>query len=351
MKKLLSFTAVYGITHLLVDAICVGTVLSLQVMNQLDNKTSGCLIVLYNLIAFGIQPILGYLCDHYQRSKTFAVLGILLTICSLLLMQSPLIVVIMLGIGNALYHIGGGIISLNTTPNKATAPGLFVAPGAIGVFVATIISGNLTALIAIVISLMVCMLAILLVKFENHGIYDTEEPFIDNKGILIIMALLLVISIRSLVGGAIVFDWQITMTMKLAALAMVVAGKALGGLLADRFGFLKTGVGGLVIAAPLLTWGMDHWVLGLLGLLFFNLTMPITLTVLANTFKKYKGFAFGLTTSALVAGYSINRFFGGYYHQNTAFMVGGVLASAGLLYFGLEKWTGQRKTIRKERYD
>ncbi len=253
MKKLLSFTAVYGITHLLVDAICVGTVLSLQVMNQLDNKTSGCFIVLYNLIAFGIQPILGYLCDHYQRSKNFAVLGVLLTICPLLLLQSPWIVVIMLGIGNALYHIGGGIMSLNTTPNKATAPGLFVAPGAIGVFVATIIAGNMTALIA--------------------------------------------------------------------------------------------------IAAPLLTWGMDNWVLGLLGLLFFNLTMPITLTVLANTFKKYKGFAFGLTTSALVAGYLINRFWGVYYNQNPAFVVGGVLASAGLLYFSLEKWTDERKIIRTERYD
>ncbi len=351
MNKIFPVVALYGITHLLVDAICVGTVLSLRGINVLDDKAFVFYIVLYNLIAFGTQPIFGYLCDNYNNSKIFAILGVFLTISSLLFLNSPLPVVIILGIGNALFHIGGGVLSLNLTPNRATAPGLFVAPGAIGVFIATFISGSMIALIVIAVSLITCMLIIHFVKFESYGTSETEEPSIDSKGILVIMALLLVISVRSIVGGAVAFDWQITTTMKLAALAMVVVGKALGGLLGDRFGFARTGVGGLLIAAPLLTWGMNNWLLGLLGLLLFNLTMPITLTILANTFKKYKGFAFGLTTLALVLGYLFNRFLSGYYHQNSAFIIGIVLVSASLLYFSLGKWTISRKIIRRTRYD
>ena len=44
---------------------------------------------------------------------------------------------------------------------------------------------------------------------------------------------------------------------------------------------------------------------GLLGLLLFNMTMPLTLTALANTFPNSKGTAFGLTTLALFVGYVI----------------------------------------------
>lgn len=43
--------------------------------------------------------------------------------------------------------------------------------------------------------------------------------------------------------------------------------------------------------------------LAILGMFFFNLTMPITMTALANMMPKVKGFSFGLTTLALLIGY------------------------------------------------
>jgi len=42
--------------------------------------------------------------------------------------------------------------------------------------------------------------------------------------------------------------------------------------------------------------------IGVLAILMFNVTMPITLIALANTFYHNKGFAFGLTTFALFIG-------------------------------------------------
>jgi hypothetical protein len=59
----------------------------------------------------------------------------------------PFAAVIFAGIGNALFYIGGGTISLSLIPRKATAPGIFVAPGALGVLVGTLLgkSGNFSA--------------------------------------------------------------------------------------------------------------------------------------------------------------------------------------------------------------
>ena len=59
---------------------------------------------------------------------------------------------------------------------------------------------------------------------------------------------------------------------------------------------------GLLLSIPLLRYGY-HPFLAILGMFCFNLTMPITVTALANMMPKYKGFAFGLTTLCLLAGF------------------------------------------------
>lgn len=38
------------------------------------------------------------------------------------------------GIGNAMFHIGGGIDVLNISDKKATLSGIFVSTGALGIF-------------------------------------------------------------------------------------------------------------------------------------------------------------------------------------------------------------------------
>ena len=53
--------------------------------------------------------------------------------CSALLVGfRPAVPVVLAGLGNALFHVGGGVVSLNLTPKRATAPGIFVAPGGLG---------------------------------------------------------------------------------------------------------------------------------------------------------------------------------------------------------------------------
>lgn len=82
----------------------------------------------------------------------------------------------------------------------------------------------------------------------------------------------------------------------------MVLGKAAGGILGDRLGWTRVALSGLIVATPLLVIFPNIPALAVTGAFFFNLTMPITLTCLANMLPGYTGFAFGLTTLGLIIG-------------------------------------------------
>lgn len=131
--------SVYGITHAIVDATCAGIVFSnLQShLSELDYFLF--LIILYNILAFGLQAPFGAVVDKIQKPVPTAILGCILTAAGAILFKSPFIAVIFAGVGNALFHIGGGIVSLNMNNGKASIPGIYVAPGALGLFIGGLI--------------------------------------------------------------------------------------------------------------------------------------------------------------------------------------------------------------------
>ena len=57
-----------------------------------------------------------------------------------------------------------------------------------------------------------------------------------------------------------------------------------------------------MVSATLYTIAFYNSICGILAVLLFNMTMPITLTSLANIFNNNKGLAFGLLTFALFFG-------------------------------------------------
>ena len=94
----------------------------------------------------------------------------------------------------------------------------------------------------------------------------------------------------------------------IAPAAASCLGKALGGIVGDRFGAAETGVISLLVSVPLMCLGAESAVLSLAGILLFNMTMPITLCGLASLMPQNLGFAFGLTTLALLMGVGITYF-------------------------------------------
>ncbi|HEY9060400.1 MAG TPA: hypothetical protein VIO64_07855 [Pseudobacteroides sp.] len=59
---------------------------------------------------------------------------------------------------------------------------------------------------------------------------------------------------------------------------------------------------GLIVSAFLISFGMSMPLLAILGVLLFNMTMPVTLVVVSDILPGKPGFAFGLTAFSLLIG-------------------------------------------------
>jgi len=99
-----------------------------------------------------------------------------------------------------------------------------------------------------------------------------------------------------------VFPWKTNFDLLIILTSAVVLGKGLGGILADKFGWIQVAVGALVLSIPFLVFGTNIPYLAIVGMFLFNITMPITLVAISNIFPGRPGFAFGLTCLALILG-------------------------------------------------
>lgn len=301
-KTILSNISVYSFTHALIDATCAAVVFAMFALNKLDLQTFAYFIILYNVLAFSLQSPFGLLVDKLRIPVHSAIIGILLTSASTIFLSIPLLAIFLAGIGNALFHVGGGVISLNLLPKKATMPGIYVAPGALGLLIGGLIGKG---------GYFIAWPFIILLLFSAYLIWNIKKPMINYetnfKGNfkwfeISILLLLLAIAIRGLAGMILVFPWKSNLYLLIILTLAIVLGKALGGFLGDKFGWMRVSLLGLIIAAPLLSFFTKNPYLAIIGLFCFNLAMPITLTAIANMLPGRAGFAFGLTTLALVIG-------------------------------------------------
>lgn len=333
----------YGITHALIDAACVMTLYSTIFFNDLNVSYAFSVIVLYNLIAFGTQSIIGNIFDKLNKPRLCAIIGCILTALSALLWKNPIAALLCAGFGNSFFHAGGGIICLKTGNGKSSIPGMYVAPGALGLFL-----GMLTAKHALcspyvfAALLAVCAGLIYLYKEEGQKV-QTKNNFVYNKFLLIANFLLLAIVIRSFVGLSISLPWKDNILFMTLLTLMVVAGKFFGGIIADKFGWQKVTVIALIISSPLIAFGINSPILYILGIFFFNFTMPVTLTAIYNMMQNRAGFAFGLTTLALIIG-AFPTFYIRKLGMNDSLLIFiTVIISAILIYFALREY--DRKSL------
>lgn len=339
-----------ALSHAAVDACC-----ALLLFGAVSDGRLGASQVLpaylaYGLLAFGTQSFLGFAADVTRSYGRMAVWGALVVAGGLALALVPgalPVAVVVAGLGNAAFHVGAGVLSLKATPGKALAPGLFVAPGAAGLALGTFAgrAGEAPWLFLAVLLASTIVLAWSFARPEVRHVFSTDSPapsVAPHAGLVTLLVLVLVVvCVRSFVGMAVAFPWAGEPLMLLARVCAVVAGKALGGVLADRFGRRQAGVASLLVAAAALPVGTQFPPIGLLGLLAFNITMPITLVALADAVPGYPGTAFGLTCVALIAG-AFPRLVGLPLSALPPWVVPGLVAlSAGLLAFSVTRLEGR----------
>lgn len=312
-------TFAYALCHFVVDFACVSSMLC-AVSRVLGDSGQGSMevvalsILLYDIVAFTLQLPIGIALDQLDKNSYAALLsyasvgaGVVLSLVPIALLEWPAI--LLLAIGNALFHSAGGLSVLNISQKHAGPSGIFIATGAIGVFLGTQSAqmGRLQIAFSLLVLLFLCALITLVVQKVNKKYWNVHNVSFDISELsfntLLAIALLsLVVALRSYAGMVMAFPWKSEMLLLVLSILGVFAGKALGGMVADRIGFRTTAIFSLIVAATLFAPSWEIPVLGLLGVFFFNFTMSITLASLANILPNAKGTAFGLASFSLAVG-------------------------------------------------
>ena len=312
-------TFAYALCHFVVDFACVSSMLC-AVSRVLGESGQGSMevvalsILLYDIVAFTLQLPIGIALDQLDKNSYAALLsyalvgaGVVLSLVPIALLEWPAI--LLLAIGNALFHSAGGLSVLNISQKHAGPSGIFIATGAIGVFLGTQSAqmGRLQIAFSLLVLLFLCALITLVVQKVNKKYWNVHNvtfdiPRLSSNTLLAIALLSLVVALRSYAGMVMAFPWKSEMLLLVLSILGVFAGKALGGMVADRIGFRTTATFSLIVAATLFVPSWEIPVMGLLGVFFFNFTMSITLASLANILPNAKGTAFGLASFSLAVG-------------------------------------------------
>ena len=312
-------TFAFALCHFVVDFACVSTMLC-AVSRVLGESGQDSLefvalsILLYDIVAFTLQLPVGIVLDKLDKNSYAALLSYALVGAGVLISLFPVallewLAVLLLAVGNALFHSAGGLIVLNISQKHAGPSGIFIATGAIGVFLGTQSAQmeRLQIAFSLLVLLFLCALITLVVQKVNKKYWNVHNvafdiPKFSSNTLLAIALLSLVVALRSYVGMVMAFPWKSEMLLLVLSILGVFAGKALGGVIADRIGFRTTAIFSLIVAATLFVPSWEVPVMGLLGVFFFNFTMSITLASLANILPNAKGTAFGLASFSLAVG-------------------------------------------------
>lgn len=353
MKLLSGFQLfVFTMVHFCVDLSCIYFLMCTVSVASADHTAWIGMAVLYNFLAFAFPVVWGTLTDKIDRCEIPAGIGCLLVSAGLLLNSCPSAGVVLIGLGNGLFHIGAGRKVLMNYSGKYAPCGIFIASGAIGVYLGNFWGGSHIVIHGIFPALMgVCSMIMIAIKElekiknnrtetsvkittcsetvnsnqkpdcpgpakctrsasknpESHSLSTLlpNNPDRSSTGttlFIVFLILFAVVLIRSYYGSQTIYDWKTGFTMGLLFTLCIAAGKLLGGILADRIGVTVASTLSLAGAGILAFFSFQSPVCGMISILCFNMTMPLTLSLMHRTFENRPGFAFGVLMLALFLG-------------------------------------------------
>ena len=330
--------AVYSLGHFWVDLSC-----ALLMFARLESAPEWALcVLLYNFCAFALQMPIGLLADRLSRNSCVAALGCALTALGWGASRLPVLAAVIAGVGNGCFHVGAGVDVLNISEKKSAALGVFVSPGAFGIYLGTMLgkSGALPGWLSVAGLLCFGALCIAL-ELRHRGSLDSGNapvelsPGLGKNTLWALACCFLVVALRSYVGMALSFPWK-TGGWAAATVCAVVFGKAAGGFLGDALGMKKAAAASLGLSALLFFFSGSPYA-GVAAVFLFNMTMPVTLWAAARLLPGGRGFAFGMLTFALFLGFLPAYLERPVPMQNELGYALGALASLGLLALGLRK--------------
>lgn len=345
-----------GLVHAVTDAATITALFRATGLHASPGAVFGWVLA-YDLLAFAGQPLLGPLVDRVPALRTLGS-GLALTIAGVAVAAVGggassgvgIVAVVLAALGNAVTHLGAGVVVLRSGMTRATPAGLLVAPGALGLGVGLWFGRDPGLGPTWLVGVPVLLAVWGVVALERRGCLrppaapaaravTTGEPMLSlpARSVVVGLSVLLLISvaIRSLVGSSAARGYEAGAWLSVGVPVAAFAGKALGGVVADRAGWLATTVGALVLSAPVLAVRHDHPAALLAGLLLFQMTMPVTLVAVGRLLPDRPATAFGLPCLALVTGSLPAMFAWGADVTSRPVLGVWVLVSAGAAWAGL----------------
>lgn len=312
-KSFIKMIFLCSVLHLLVDGLCVCCLY--LIASSLSASHLVGIFLTYNILAFLTQPLTGLWADRIERRHwmllasvillTMAVLATSIVINFGLSTVGMLVVVVLLGMGNSLFHVWGGKQVAVTTGNDMRALGAFVSTGAFGLALGFVFFSWPLLYVAL-LSISVLSTAYVHLDLKAGTSVNNQEVERRFSKVFIwvsLLVLMFVVMLRSLVGET--FTGGISRTNSLVLLIGLLSmlGKMTGGWIAHHLGIVRMLALVVVLVAVCLVFRGQEMVMPLVGLFAVNCTMPVTLYLANVVLPKQEGLAFGLLAAALIPGY------------------------------------------------
>ena len=315
-------TVLCSVLHLLVDGLCVCCLYLIASSLSVSHLVS--IFLTYNILAFLTQPLTGLWTDRMERrhwvllaSVLLLTTGVLATSMVIALGLSAIgvtVVAVLLGTGNSLFHVWGGKQVAVRTGNDMRALGTFVSTGALGLSLGIVFFSWPLLYVAL---LSICLLSTVYVHLDFkeswRQVHDSCQDQVtcpqDPRRFsmmfvwLSLLALMLVVLLRSHVGETFTGEMPKSSGLVLLIGAWSMSGKMAGGWLARHLGIVRMLVSVVFLTALCFVFRSHGVVVLLVGLFAVNTTMPVTLYLANVVLPKREGLAFGLLAAALIPGY------------------------------------------------
>ena len=267
-------------------------------------------VILYDFFAFCPQLLIG---DLYNRSKkmNIGIIGAALFVAAIFLSKFQniniyILSILILAIGNAFLHVCGAIAVAVVSKKNIFPSALFVAGGTFGIIIGRSLANSNVNIYYLLIPILII---ILISVFTAKRWCKSEVAYIDvdivnrkYSHLVILLIALTVVMVRSYIGFVIPMNWKSEFYHTILLFTSLGIGKALGGLLCDKFGYRLVATISTLLCVPFIIIGKDFMIASLFGMLLFSMTMSITYAMALSIIKNNPGVAFGITTIGLFLG-------------------------------------------------
>jgi hypothetical protein len=294
---------IYFYVHYVVEVLCFFFLYS--------NYKSGIVWLIpfiYDTFAFVPQSLIGYISDKYKRINN-GLIGIFFLLIGYLLFlytkTNIIITLLVICIGNAFMHVDGAENTIKFSNGKLSNSAIFVAGGSFGVLTGRLLASNLTHPSILLLPLISLIPLVIMCNNETRYLAGYKNFDFVKEGVNAYVAILIaffIVAIRGYMGYGIPTSWNKSVLETILLFTFMGTGKALGGILSDKFGIRRVAILSTLGSIPFLVFGDKIMIISLIGICLFSMTMSITLAIILSILKNNPGLSFGITTIGLFIG-------------------------------------------------